>query len=114
MREFLHVDDMAEASLFVLDLDKPTYGANTQPMLSHINVGTGQDVTILDLAHMVARVTGYEGRIATDPSKPDGTMRKLMDVSRLAEMGWRARIGLEDGIAETYRWFLDNQDRFRG
>jgi len=114
VREFLHVDDMAEALLFVLDLDKATYGANTQPMLSHINVGTGQDVTILDLAHMVARVTGYEGRIATDPSKPDGTMRKLMDVSRLAEMGWRARIGLEDGIAETYRWFLDNQDRFRG
>jgi len=114
MREFLHVDDMAEASLFVLDLDKPTYDANTQPMLSHINVGTGQDVTILDLAHMVAKVTGYEGRIITDPSKPDGTLRKLMDVRRLADMGWRASISLNDGIADTYRWFLDNRDKFRG
>jgi len=113
-REFLHVDDMAGASLFVLDLDKPAYDANTQPMLSHINVGTGEDIAILDLARMVARVTGYEGRIVTDPSKPDGTMRKLMDVRRLADMGWRASIGLEEGIAETYRWFLDNQDRYRG
>src|SRR6056297_1912505 len=98
MREFLHVDDMAEASLFVLDLDKATYDANTQPMLSHINVGTGQDVTILDLAHMVAKVTGYEGRITTDPSKPDGTLRKLMDVSGLVCLGWRASIALEVGI----------------
>ncbi|GAW37263.1 GDP-L-fucose synthase [Roseovarius sp. A-2] len=114
MREFLHVDDMAEASLFVLDLDKPTYDANTQPMLSHINVGTGQDVSILELAQMVAKVTGYEGRITTDPSKPDGTLRKLMDVSRLDCMGWRASIALEDGIARTYRWFLDHQDEFRG
>ncbi|PKQ13735.1 MAG: GDP-fucose synthetase [Alphaproteobacteria bacterium HGW-Alphaproteobacteria-1] len=113
-REFLHVDDMAEASLFVLDLDKPTYKANTAPMLSHINVGTGQDVTILELARMVARVTGYKGRIATDPTKPDGTMRKLMDVSRLEGMGWRAAIALEDGIAGTYQWFLDHQNDFRG
>ncbi|MFW2541548.1 GDP-L-fucose synthase [Primorskyibacter sp. 2E107] len=106
MREFLHVDDMAEASLFVLDLPKPEYDANTEEMLSHINVGSGTDVTILDLARTVARVVGYEGRIATDPSKPDGTPRKLMDVSRLKAMGWQARIGLEDGIAETYDWFL--------
>jgi len=113
-REFLHVDDMAEASLFVLDLDKPRYDASTDPMLSHINVGTGEDIAILDLARMVARVTGFDGRITTDPSRPDGTMRKLMDVSRLADMGWRARIGLEQGVADTYRWFLENQDRFRG
>ena len=113
-REFLHVDDMAEASLFVLGLDKARYDANTAPMLSHINVGTGTDIAILDLARLVARVTGYEGRITTDPSKPDGTMRKLMDVSRLGDMGWRARIGLEEGVAETYRWFLDNRDGFRG
>jgi GDPmannose 4,6-dehydratase/GDP-L-fucose synthase len=113
-REFLHVDDMAEASLFVLDLDKPTYDANTAPMLSHINVGTGQDVTILKLAQMVARATGYEGRIATDPTKPDGTLRKLMDVRRLEDMGWRAAIALEDGIAGTYQWFLEHQDGFRG
>ena len=114
MREFLHVDDMAEASLFVLDLDRDRYDANTQPMLSHINVGTGEDIAILDLAKMVARVTCFDGRITTDPTKPDGTMRKLMDVSRLADMGWRARIGLEQGVADTYRWFLENLDRFRG
>lgn len=113
MREFLHVDDMAEASLFVLDLDKAVYEANTQPMLSHINVGSGTDVTILDLARTVARAVGYEGRITTDPSKPDGTMRKLMDVSRLRDMGWQARIGLEEGIAGTYAWFLDQQGALR-
>lgn len=113
MREFLHVDDMAEASLFVLDLPKDIYDANTQPMLSHINVGSGSDVSILDLARMVAQVTGFKGRIETDPTKPDGTMRKLMDVSRLADMGWKAGIGLETGIADTYRWFLDHQNSFR-
>ncbi|MCL4675002.1 MAG: GDP-L-fucose synthase [Pararhodobacter sp.] len=107
MREFLHVDDMAEASLFVLDLPRDVYAANTEPMLSHINVGSGSDVTILDLARMVARVTGFTGRIETDPSKPDGTMRKLMDVGRLAAMGWSARIDLQSGIEGTYRWFLD-------
>lgn len=114
MREFLHVDDMAEASLFVLDLPREVYAANTQPMLSHINVGSGTDVTILDLARMVAEVTGFAGRIETDPTKPDGTPRKLMDVSRLAAMGWRARIGLREGIEGTYRWFLDHRDDFRG
>lgn len=113
MREFLHVDDMAEASLFVLDLDKTTYDANTHPMLSHINVGTGKDITILGLAEMVARITGYTGRIVTDASKPDGTMRKLMDVRRLSDMGWRASISLEDGITDTYKWFLEHQDDFR-
>ncbi len=109
-REFLHVADMAEASLFVLDLPKGDYDANTDPMLSHINVGSGTDISILELAQMVATVTGFEGQIATDPSKPDGTMRKLMDVSRLKAMGWQARIDLEDGITETYRWFLANYD----
>lgn len=110
MREFLHVDDMAEASLFVLDRDRQTYAANTQPMLSHINVGSGTDVTILELAQIVADVTGFKGRIETDATKPDGTMRKLMDVSRLADMGWHAKIGLREGIAGTYDWFL-KQDR---
>lgn len=110
MREFLHVDDMAEASLFVLDLDKETYEANTEPMLSHINVGTGTDISILDLAHMVAEVTGFKGKISNDPSKPDGTMKKLMDVSRLADMGWRARVGLREGIEETYEWFKASED----
>jgi GDPmannose 4,6-dehydratase/GDP-L-fucose synthase len=112
-REFLHVDDMAEASLFVLDLPKPVYEANTEPMLSHINVGSGEDVSILDLAHLVARTVGFEGEIVTDPSKPDGTLRKLMDVSRLARMGWRARIGLDDGVADAWRWFQNNRNTAR-
>ena len=112
-REFLHVDDMAAASLFVLGLPKADYSANTQAMLSHINVGCGSDISILELAQMVAQVTGFQGRIATDPSKPDGTPRKLMDVSRLAQMGWRASISLQDGLAETYRWFLTHSDSFR-
>ena len=96
-REFLHVDDMAAASLFVLDLEKRIYDANTQPMLSHINVGSGTDLSILDLARKIAKITGFKGKITTDPSKPDGTMRKLMDVSRLADMGWRAEIDLDRG-----------------
>ena len=109
-REFLHVDDMAEASLFVLDLPRDVYDENTQPMLSHINVGCGEDISIAELATLVARTVGYTGRITQDVSKPDGTMRKLMDVSRLADMGWRARITLQDGIRETYGWFLKQAD----
>ena len=105
-REFLHVDDMAEASLFVLDLPQDIYTANVQPMLSHINVGTGREVSIGELAQMVAEVTGFKGKLGFDTSKPDGTMRKLMDVSRLADMGWRAQIELKQGLQETYNWFL--------
>ncbi len=112
-REFLHVDDMAEAALFVLDLPDGVYRANTQPMLSHINVGSGSDVSIAELAALVAQVTGYGGRIGFDASKPDGTMRKLMDVSRLTSMGWSARIGLGEGIADTYQWFLANHAELR-
>lgn len=107
-REFLHVDDMAEASLFVFNLDKKTYEANTQPMLSHINVGYGEDVTISDLAQLVAAVTGFTGRIAFDASKPDGTMRKLMDSRRLTAMGWKPSVALSEGVKETYAWFLAN------
>ncbi|MGA0543423.1 GDP-L-fucose synthase [Neotabrizicola sp. VNH66] len=109
MREFLHVDDMAEASLFVLDLPKEVYEANTQPMLSHINVGSGSDVSIAGLAGMVAETTGFRGRIAFDITKPDGTMRKLMDVGRLKAMGWQARIGLQEGIAGTYAWYREQE-----
>ena len=104
-REFLHVDDMAEASLFVLDLPKQTYEANTQPMLSHINVGTGQEVSIAQLAESIAQVTGFTGKIIFDSTKPDGTPRKLMDVSRLKQMGWSAKINLKDGLEDTYRWY---------
>ena len=113
MREFLHVDDMASASVFVMDLDKETYCANTMPMLSHINVGTGIDCTIREMAETMARVVGFNGTIEFDASKPDGTPRKLMDVSRLKQMGWEYSIALEEGLALTYQWFLDNQDSFR-
>jgi GDP-L-fucose synthase len=113
MREFLHVDDMAAASVFVMNLDNDTYRANTQPMLSHINVGTGVDCTIQELAETMALVTGFAGRLEFDASKPDGTWRKLMDVSRLKALGWQANIGLEDGLRQTYAWFLENQDRYR-
>ena len=112
-REFLHVEDMAEASLFVLDLAPATYAANTDPMLSHINVGSGTDISILDLAHLVARITGFTGQILTDPTKPDGTARKLMDVSRLARMGWQAKIGLESGVADAYAWYLAHRETAR-
>ncbi len=104
-REFLHVDDMAEASLFVLDLPLADYEANTQPMLSHINVGTGQDVTIAELAGLIAEITGFSGSIVFDSSKPDGTPRKLMDVSRLTNMGWQAKIKLREGLEDAYRWY---------
>ena len=112
-REFLHVDDMAAASLFVLNLSKDIYDGNTKPMLSHINVGTGTDVSIFELAQLVAKTTGYSGRISTDPTKPDGTMRKLMDVGRLDKMGWRACIELEQGLADTYEWYLANMQSAR-
>ncbi|WP_462164557.1 GDP-L-fucose synthase [Pseudoalteromonas xiamenensis] len=113
MREFLHVDDMAAASIHVMNLDIETYQANTQEMLSHINVGTGVDCTIRELVETVAKVVGFKGNIVFDVSKPDGTPRKLMDVSRLKSLGWEYRISLEDGLLRTYKWFLENQDNFR-
>ena len=113
MREFLHVDDMAEACIHVMDLPREVYAAHTQPMLSHVNVGTGVDCTIRELAETIARVTGFRGRLAWDRGKPDGAPRKLMDVSRLAALGWKARIGLEDGLRDAYRWFLEHQAEAR-
>ena len=109
MREFLHVDDMAAACVHVMQLPDDVYRAHTQPMLSHINVGTGVDCSIRELAETIARVTGYTGTLVWDRSKPDGTPRKLMDVSRLAALGWRAQIGLEDGLRDAYAWFLAHQ-----
>lgn len=112
-REFLHVDDMAEASLFVMDLANEIYRAHTQPMLSHINVGWGEDIAIGDLAKLIADIIGYDGRISFDTAKPDGTPRKLMDVSRLSKMGWLPSISLRDGIRQTYQWFLENHASLR-
>ncbi|PMG42156.1 GDP-L-fucose synthase [Shewanella sp. 10N.286.52.B9] len=113
MREFLYVDDMAAASIYVMNLEQSVYDANTEPMLSHINVGTGVDCTIRELVETVAKVVGFAGEIAFDATKPDGAPRKLMDVSRLKALGWQAKIELEQGLALTYDWFLANQDNFR-
>lgn len=112
-REFLHVDDMAEASLFVMNLNEKTYRANTAPMLSHINVGTGIDLEIRELAELLAEVSGFSGRLLFDATKPDGTPRKLLDVSRLSAMGWTAKTPLKEGIRRTYSWYLDNVERLR-
>jgi len=110
MREFLCVDDMAAASLFILELDEETYQANTQPMLSHINVGTGKDVTIREMAKTMKEVVGFKGNLTFDTTKPDGSPRKLIDVSRLSNMGWKYSIDLEGGLKKTYKWYL-NQDK---
>lgn len=113
MREFLFVDDMAAASIHVMELDSTIYQANTQPMLSHINVGTGVDCTIREMAETMAKVVGFKGDVVFDSTKPDGTPRKLMDVTRLADLGWQYKISLEQGLTHTYEWFLANQDNFR-
>lgn len=105
-REFLHVDDMAAASVHVMNLSKATYDQHTEPMLSHINVGCDSDITIKELAETVGRVVGYSGEINFDPTKPDGTPRKLLDSSRLKGLGWRAQIELEVGLNAAYRDFL--------
>jgi GDP-L-fucose synthase len=114
MREFLYVDDMADASIHVMNLDKCTYDENTEPMLSHINVGTGVDCTIKELVETVAKVVGFEGEVKFDATKPDGAPRKLMNVGRLKALGWEYSFSLEDGLFSAYQWFLNNQDRFRG
>lgn len=113
MREFLHVDDMAAASIHVMNLDPVSYTRETEAMMSHINVGTGVDCSIKELTETVAKVVGFKGAIEWDSSKPDGTPRKLMDVSRLERLGWKYSIGLEEGLQRTYAWFLDNQETFR-
>jgi len=113
MREFLHVDDMAAASIHVLELDNDTYKANTSEMMSHINVGTGIDCTIRELAETLKDVIDFEGALEFDTTKPDGAPRKLMNVSRLKSLGYEAKISLKDGLAETYAWFLENQDGYR-
>ena len=106
MREFLYVDDMAEASLFVLELDEKTYQTNTKSMLSHINVGTGKDVTIKEMAEAMKEVIGYTGKLSFDTTRPDGAPRKLIDVTRLGSMGWEYSVDLKDGLKKTYKWYL--------
>ena len=108
MREFLYVDDMAAASLFVLELDEITYQANTKPMLSHINIGTGKDITICELAETMKEVVGFKGKLTFDATKPEGAPRKLIDVTCLSRMGWRYGVDLKDGLSRTYKWYLEN------
>jgi len=107
-REFLYVDDMAEAATHVMELDHDAYAAQTRPMLSHINIGCGEDMTVRALAELIARVTGFGGRIEFDATKPDGTPRKLLDVSRLRSLKWQPRVPLEHGLAIAYKDFLEN------
>ena len=106
MREFLYVDDMAKASLFILELDEECYQSNTKPMLSHINVGTGKDITIKEAAKTMKDVVGFKGKITFDKTKPDGVPRKLIDVTRLENMGWKYSMDLKEGLEKTYRWYL--------
>ena len=112
-REFLHVDDMAAASLHIMNLDKDIYLESVNPMLSHINIGTGEDCTIRELAELIAEVVGFKGKLIFDHSKADGAPRKLLNVSRLNELGWRAKIGLKEGLTSAYRWFLTNGSNIR-
>ncbi|MEM5507018.1 GDP-L-fucose synthase [Shewanella frigidimarina] len=114
MREFLYVDDMAAASIHVMNLDKSIYDENTDPMSSHINVGTGIDCTIRELVETIAKVVGFTGLVEFDSTKPDGAPRKLMNVDRLKLLGWHYSVSLEDGLTMAYKWFVDNQDHFRG
>jgi len=108
-REFLHVDDMAEASLFVLNLKKSKYQACTDPMLSHINVGTGVDITIKELIELIQNIVDFKGEVIFDKNQPDGAMRKLIDPSRLSSMGWQYSIEISEGLKTTYHWYLKNK-----
>jgi GDP-L-fucose synthase len=113
LREFLHVDDMAEASIHIMSLELQEYQKLTSPRLSHVNVGAGTDHSIKQLVETIADVIGYKGEIIWDVSKPDGTPRKLMDVSLLKELGWESKIDLKSGLRDAYKWFLDNQKSYR-
>jgi GDP-L-fucose synthase len=113
MREFLYVDDMADASIHVMNLNKAMYDQNTEPMLSHINVGTGVDCTIKELVETVAKVIGFEGEIKFDVTKPDGAPRKLMNVERLKSLGWQYKVELEEGLILAYKWFMKNDTQYR-
>lgn len=108
MREFLHVDDMAEASIYVMELDYVSYQDNTEPMLSHINVGTGVDCTIKEVAEKIAKIVEFKGEIIFDTTKLDGTPRKLLDVTRLISLGWRHKVNLDAGLSLTYEWYVKN------
>lgn len=110
-REFLYVDDMASACVFVMELDKTAYDEQTEPMQSHLNVGYGDDISIAQLAKVVANIIGYQGKIGFDPTKPDGSPRKLMDSGRLNQLGWNPKVSLEQGLSVSYKEFLESSLR---
>jgi GDP-L-fucose synthase len=112
-REFLHVDDMAQASIFVMNLDKASYYEQIEQRVSHVNVGADEDYTISELSQMIAHVVGFSGEIEFDNSKPDGVFRKKLDVQRLEKLGWKAEINLKQGLMSTYQWFLKNKQSLR-
>jgi len=113
MREFLHVDDMADASIHIINIDKKILESEVDPMLSHINIGTGTDITITNVAQTVKEVVGFCGEIFFNTEMPDGTKRKLLDVSKMENLGWRPVIALKDGLKDTYEWFLENNKKLR-
>lgn len=108
-REFMHVDDLADACLFLACLSRDQYAEHTSPRLSHVNIGTGTDISIAGLAEMIKQVTGYEGKLKFNTQYPDGTRQKLLDVTRLSNLGWHAQIGLEQGLQKTFQWYLEQQ-----
>ena len=112
-REFLHVDDLASACLYLMNLDVSEYRKHTKPALSHINVSAGDEISIHDLAHLIARVVGFKGEIVFDRSKPDGTPKRPLDITKLNNLGWQPGITLEQGLKDTYNWFLENIDSIR-
>jgi len=112
-REFLHVDDMAQACIYLMNLDKDILDQHVSQSCSHINVGTGEDVSIAELAEIIASTVGYKGTLEFDSSKPDGTPRKLLDVSKLKKLGWSSNISLQNGLDQTYHWFLNNIESLR-
>ena len=113
MREFLHVNDMADASVYIMNLDKKELEKEINPMLSHINVGTGIDITIKDAAQIIKEVVKFNGVIVFNTKMPDGTKRKLLDVSKIERLGWKHNVSLKCGLQETYKWFLENQERLK-
>ena len=113
LREFLHVDDMANASLFILNLDKSLYRDRISKNYTHINIGSGVEHTIAELSLLLCKIIGYDGELVFDSSKPDGTLRKLLDISLLDNLGWQPKISLAQGLEKTYKWYLANQERIR-
>ena len=113
LREFLHVDDMANASLFILNLDKSLYRDKISKNYTHINIGSGVEHTIAELSLLLCKIIGYDGELVFDSSKPDGTLRKLLDISLLDNLGWQPKISLAQGLEKTYKWYLANQERIR-